>query len=316
MRAPIYFYYPNSLPKSVDYKSGLDCWILKTYLILKENNSNLNISIGNLIPDKGIILFHKGFFPKNKIPNKSQLFVCIQADYGRYKYAQCHIMQNPAGLNNFSFSKKSYLEELLFSFSKSSFIAHWNQDNIMSRLVSRANTFKNVCFYGVTQNFPKELLDVNFKNKLADYGIELKVITDSELWNDYAEADCVLAIRDFDNKPHYNKPSSKIINSYIAGVPVISGVETSAVYLKNKVKINLPIVTSSDECFEAILKMKNEYESKLTEVKTDNTKLNLYHDDCIVLEWEKLLEGLQQNYRMWQRSSALTKKIFFQFCKF
>ena len=32
MRAPIYFYYPNSLPKSVDYKSGLDCWILKTYL--------------------------------------------------------------------------------------------------------------------------------------------------------------------------------------------------------------------------------------------------------------------------------------------
>ena len=64
----------------------------------------------------------------------------------------------------------------------------------------------------MTQNFPKELTEANFKNKLADHGIELKVITDSELWNDYTETDCVLAIRDFSDKPHFNKPFSKIIN--------------------------------------------------------------------------------------------------------
>lgn len=315
MIAPIYFYYPNKLPESIDYKSGLDCWILKTYLILKENNKRLNISIGNSIPEEGIILFHKGFFPKNCIPKKTQLFVCIQADYGRYKFAQCHIMQNPAGMNNFSFSKKSFIEEKFFSFARNSFIPHWNQDNIIPRLASRGNKFENVCFFGVLQNFPQELLDANFVNKLSKEGIVLKVITDSNQWNDYSEADCVLAIRDFKDKPHFNKPSSKIINGYLAEVPVISGKESSALYLKKKVKINLPIVTSPDECFETIVKLREEYETRLAEIKKDNKKLGAYHNNEIVLEWEKLLVELQKNYKKWQKSSELTKKIFFQFCR-
>lgn len=316
MIVPIYFYYPNTISNSLDYKSGLDCWILKTYLLLKQRNTQLDISIGNSIPEVGIILFHKGFFPKNCVPKHTQLFVCIQADYGRYKYAQCHIMQNPAGLNNLSFSKKSFIEELFFRFTKNFFIPHWNQDQIRPRLVSRTNTFKNVCFYGVTQNFPKELTEANFKNKLADHGIELKVITDSELWNDYTETDCVLAIRDFSDKPHFNKPFSKIINSYLAGVPVIAGNESSAQYLKNKENISIPIVKSMDECLDAIIAVKKEYATKLLEVENDSKKLNKFQDNAIVIEWENLLIGLQQNYFHWKKSSALTKKIFFQFCKF
>jgi len=315
MSAPIYFYYPHPLPESIDYKSGLDCWILKTYLKLKQSNSALNISIGNLIPDEGIILFHKGFFPKNCIPTSTQLFVCVQADYGRYKFAQCHIMQNPAGLNNFSFSKKSYFEELIFPFSKNVFIAHWNQDNIISRMDTRANTFKNVSFYGVSQNFPQELLDHKFSNKLSKEGISLQIITDSNQWDDYSQTDCILAIRDFNNMPHFNKPFSKIINGYLAGVPVIAGNETSALYLKKKAKINLPIVTSPEACFDAILKLRSEYVSRLAEVKKDNKKLGAYHDVEIVLQWQKKLEALQQHYKLWQKSSASTKKIFFQFCK-
>ena len=315
MSVPIYFYYPNEITNTINYKIGADCWILKTYLILKKNNKELNISIGNSIPEKGIIIFHKGFFSDEIYPAKNQLFVCIQADYGRHKYAQCHIMQNPAGLNNFKFSKKSFFEENIFSFTENFSLALWNQINIISRNFSREEIFKNVCFYGVKQNFPKELLDATFVDKLSKEGIVLKVITDENQWNDYSEADCVLAIRDFNNKPHFNKPFSKIINGYLAGVPVISGNESSAVYLKKKAKINLPIVTSPDECFEAIIKLRREYVSRLAEVKEDNKKLYIYHDGEIVLEWNKLLEELQHNYKMWQKSSEFTKKIFFQFCK-
>jgi hypothetical protein len=315
MSSSIYFYYPNEIPITLDYKSGLDCWILKTFWKLKEYKNDLNIHLVNYVPDEGIIIFHKGFFPKAIVPSNAQLFVCIQADYGRHQYAQYHIAQNPLGVSNFNFSKRSFLEEKLFSFTKSYFIAHWNQNGIIKRNTSRGECFENVCFYGIEPNFPKDLLEPSFREKLKSEGVELKTITDSSQWNDYSETDCVLAIRDFNSKSHFNKPFSKIINGYLAGVPVIAGNESSALYLKNKLKIDMPIVKSKEECFEAIKVLKNEYKKRLNEVQIDNEKLFLFKDNAIVLEWEKLIEELQQKFIFWQKSSTITKKIFYQFCR-
>ena len=315
MSSFIYFYYPNDIPVTLDYKSGLDCWILKTFWKLKEYKNDLNIHLVNYVPDEGIIIFHKGFFPKAIVPSNTQLFVCIQADYGRHQYAQYHIAQNPLGVGNFNFSKRSFFEEKLFSFVKNNFVPHWNQDSIISRDKSRGLLFENVCFYGVPQNFPKEIISQDFKDKLSNEGVVLKIITDSAQWNDYSETDCVLAIRDFNSKSHFNKPFSKIINSYLAGVPVIAGNESSSIYLKNKLKIDMPIVKSKEECFEAIKVLKNEYKKRLNEVQIDNEKLFLFKDNAIVLEWEKLIEELQQKFIFWQKSSTITKKIFYQFCR-
>jgi hypothetical protein len=315
MVIPIYYYYPNKIPNTLDYKSGLDCWILKTFWKLKEYKSDLNIHLVNYIPDEGIIIFHKGFFPKDIVPSNTQLFVCVQADYGRHQYAQYHIAQNPLGVSNFNFSKRSFLEEKLFSFTKSYFIAHWNQNDIIKRNSSRGESFKNVCFYGIDQNFPQKLLEPSFKEKLKKEGIDLKIITDSDQWNDYSETDCVLAIRDFENKPHYNKPFSKIINSYLAGVPVIAGNESSSLYLKNGLGIGISIVTNPDECFNAIKQVKENYLSSLKRIIIDKDKLKEFQDEAIVLSWDKLLREMQHNYQLWLNSSSLAKNIYIKYRK-
>ena len=315
MSSPMYFYYPNEIPITLDDKSGLDCWILKTFWKLKEYKSDLNIHVVNYVPDEGIIIFHKGFFPKDIVPSNAQLFVCIQADYGRHQYAQYHIAQNPLGVSNFNFSKRSFFEEKLFSFTKSYFMAHWNQNDIIKRNSSRGESFKNVCFYGIAPNFPKDLLEPSFKEKLKNEGIELKIITDSEKWNDYSETDCVLAIRDFENKPHYNKPFSKTINSYLAGVPVIAGNESSSLYLKNGLGIGISIVTNPDECFNAIKQVKENYLSCLQRVKIDEKKLKEFQDEAILLSWDKLLREMQDNYQLWRNSSSLAKNIYIKYRK-
>jgi hypothetical protein len=315
MSSSIYFYYPNKIPNTLDYKSGLDCWILKTFWKLKEYKSDLNIHLVNYIPDEGIIIFHKGFFPKDIMPSNTQLFVCVQADYGRHQYAQYHIAQNPLGVSNFNFSKRSFLEEKLFSFTKSYFIAHWNQNDIIKRNSSRGESFKNVCFYGIAPNFPKDLLEPSFREKLKSEGIELKIITDSDQWNDYSETDCVLAIRDFENKPHYNKPFSKIVNSYLAGVPVIAGNESSSLYLKNGLGIGISIVTNPDECFNAIKQVKENYLSSLKRIIIDKDKLKEFQDEAIVLSWDKLLREMQHNYQLWLNSSSLAKNIYIKYRK-
>ena len=312
---PIYFYYPNKIPNTLNYKSGLDCWILKTFWKLKEYKSDLNIHLVNYIPDEGIIIFHKGFFPKDIMPSNTQLFVCVQADYGRHQYAQYHIAQNPLGVSNLNFSKRSFFEEKLFSFTKSYFIAHWNQNDIIKRNFFRGESFKNVSFYGIDQNFPQKLLEPSFKEKLKKEGIDLKIITDSDQWNDYSETDCVLAIRDFENKPHYNKPFSKIINSYLAGVPVIAGNESSSLYLKNGLGIGISIVTNPDECFNAIKQVKENYLSSLKRIIIDKVKLKEFQDEAIVLSWDKLLLEMQQNYQLWRNSSSLAKNIYIKYRK-
>ena len=315
MLTTTYFYYPNEIPITLDYKSGLDCWVLKTFWKLKEYTNDLNIHLVNYIPDEGIIIFHKGFFPKDIVPSNTQLFVCVQADYGRHQYAQYHIAQNPLGVSNFNFSKRSFLEEKLFSFTKSYFIAHWNQNDIIKRNSSRGESFKNVCFYGIDQNFPQKLLEPSFKEKLKKEGIDLKIITDSDQWNDYSETDCVLAIRDFENKPHYNKPFSKIINSYLAGVPVIAGNESSSLYLKNGLGIGISIVTNPDECFNAIKQVKENYLSSLKRIIIDKDKLKEFQDEAIVLSWDKLLREMQHNYQLWLNSSSLAKNIYIKYRK-
>jgi hypothetical protein len=315
MLPTIYFYYPNEIPITLDDKSGLDCWILKTFWKLKEYKSDLNIHVVNYVPDEGIIIFHKGFFPKDIVPSNAQLFVCIQADYGRHQYAQYHIAQNPLGVSNFNFSKRSFLEEKLFSFTKSYFIAHWNQNDIIKRNSSRGESFKNVCFYGIAPNFPKDLLEPSFREKLKSEGIELKIITDSDQWNDYSETDCVLAIRDFENKPHYNKPFSKIVNSYLAGVPVIAGNESSSLYLKNGLGIGISIVTNPDECFNAIKQVKENYLSSLKRIIIDKDKLKEFQDEAILLSWDKLLREMQHNYQLWLNSSSLAKNIYIKYRK-
>ena len=315
LKVPIYFYYPNIIPLQVDYKSGLDCWVLKTFWKLKESKSNLNIHLVNYIPNEGIIIFHKGFFPQNIKPSINQLLVCVQADYGRYKYAQCHIAQNPLGVSNFKFSKRSYIEEKFFAFSQNFFVAHWNQDKIIRRNSLRDSVLKNLCFYGINKNFPSDLWSPNFKEQLKNEKIELHMITDSTQWNDYSTADCVLAIRDFSNKPHYNKPFSKIINSYLAGVPVIAGNESSAIFLNKEIGIRFPIVRNSEECLNAIKSIKRDYANQLNNVIVDAVKLNPYYDERITEDWNTLFLTLQGTYLKWKNSHKLIRKIYFQFRK-
>jgi hypothetical protein len=312
---PIYFYYPNEIPITLDYKSGLDCWILKTFWKLKEYEIDLNIQLVNDIPKEGIVIFHKGFFLKDLKPNINQFFVCVQADYGRHQFAQCHIVQNPVGVNNFNFSKRSFFEEKLFSFTKSYFIAHWNQNDIIKRDSSRDKQFKNVCYFGIRENFPKELLESDFIRKLKKEGIELKIITDSNKWNDYSQTDCVLAIRDFGNKSHYNKPFSKIINSYLAGVPVIAGNESSAQFLKNHIALDLNIVENSEECFNAIMHIKENYFNCQKSIESQKTQLIDFQDEQIIKNWKNLLQEMQQNYHLWKQSNSFVKFVFFKYRK-
>jgi len=312
--AVVYFYYPKEVDWSdlkLDLASGLDCWILQTYLKLKNHNNEFVIRLTSEIPERGIIVFHKGYFPKLLKPTSKQLFVCVQADYGRHKYAQLHIVQNPLGKARLNFSRRAYFERFVFGFSKSYFIPHWNQPGIICRDENRSPELRNVYYFGAIQNLPAALRNTSFSSQLQQMDIEFHIVTNPLQWHNYSNSDCVLSIRDFDQKEHYHKPFSKIINSILAGVPVISGYESSVAYLNRQYQLQLPVAGTSKELEKFIIKLKNDYVKELENVKWMKKRITPFCDDAILQDWVLLLGKLDQLLRQWQGTNKIKRKFFF-----
>lgn len=274
-----------------------------------------DINLVSQVPEEGIILFHKGLFPKGLRPSAKQYFVCIQADYGRYRFAQYHIHQNPLGPGNFRFSKRAFAEDHMFPFTRNAFIPHWNQDDIIPRKSDRGSVFKNIVFMGLKKNFPQSLLKGNFTARLKDMDLDLLLVTDDRLWNDYSEADCVLAVRDLDASPNYNKPSSKIINGLLAGVPVVAGQESSALYLKERLHVPIDCVRDEDSLVRAIMNIRDNYFDTLESVRKANNILASYHDESILTQWIRLFEDIRKQYQRWTRTAGAYRNLFYQFSR-
>jgi hypothetical protein len=113
----IHFFHPDliGLVDEFSFKpeNGLDHWITTTYIRLKKYYDY--ITIGNEIPETGIIIFHKRYFPNNLKPSNSQFFICLQVDSGRHPFAHYHIVHNPYQANFYYFPK--ILVDFLFGFT-------------------------------------------------------------------------------------------------------------------------------------------------------------------------------------------------------
>ena len=289
---------------------GLEFWIHSTYFFLKNNQKFIHPILTEIIPNEGVILFHKGFFPKNLKPNKNQFFVCIQADYGRHRFAQMHIVQNPYQVNNFRASKKSVFDQL-FQFTSTNFISHWPQPSLIPRDLNRGNKIQNISFFGNKEQIPDELIN-HLNAKFINFKTHFEPLT----WNDYKTTDIVLAIRTFNDNPHYNKPFSKIVNAILSDSLVIAGTESSAKFFKKNYYPELPIVSSTDELIKVIDLIIENPEKSFNSLKDARSKISKFTEEGVLLQWIKILEIATLKYEKYKKSSSLNKNIFFKYRAF
>ena len=313
----IYFYYPKYLnyvlvspSKEVSTfpRNGLESWIIQTFYILEENSPDLNIQLVDYVPNSGIIVFHSGHFDKNLKPSKRQFFICIPADYGRHRYAQIHLYQNQIQLE-LSFKNIRILIDSYFSFTGNWFLPFWPQPKIIKRNDERSK-LRKIGYFGLRKN-----LDESIISKLHNFCIEndlvFEIVEDYSKWNNYWEFDLMLSIRDFERKQHHNKPFSKILNAIIAGVPVISGYESSAFFFKKYYYKNLPIVDSQEKLFALILDMKKNYSYYLSQIIGIQERIDQEFNVELQAKWIKFLKKSQLAYSIWTKSSFATRNSFY-----
>jgi hypothetical protein len=189
-------------------------WTVKTYGQLSKHGFPCFLT--DRLPDEGIAVTHREFLADDRMPNSSQLFVCVVADFWRHPFAQLHVVQNPRdpmlvrGSNHWN----------------AFFLPHWPETGLIPREQGRGDAFTNVSYFGLPANLAPQLRSDRFAARMQAEGFLFRIVG-RHRWNDYSDTDAVLAVRSFARLSFHKFPPTKLYNSWIAGVPALLGQESA-----------------------------------------------------------------------------------------
>jgi hypothetical protein len=241
--------------------------ILQTYLILsKENTWKVYVNEKPIIGSINIILN-----PDIREISLSEEIFCVgvRADKPKSKLVDCEIVQNPRTTN-----KKSF------------YIPLWPQPNLKPRN-TRRTIVKNIAYAGVVT--PQLLIILRkLEEDIAKVGLSLKIL-DHKNCDDLSEIDILLAVRDFSGNPEYHKPPSKLVNAWLAGIPLIATPESAfkAVGLSGTDYIEVYDQTSLKN---AVLALSNNEDLYKKLVNNGKNKAAKYSREVLAKKWIQTIE--------------------------
>ena len=233
---------------STRIRSSPKNWLIQTYLRLRDKG--LNVHLSNEMPDNGILVAHADnvslkFLSKNfRSLNPQLLIVTIRADRLEWRplISDVELLQNGKYANNYD----------------SFFIPYWPQIGLIPRDESRDTEIRNIVFKGGFGSLNADFLKEDWQNYLKTRNLNFIMNTEAENkdypnWFDYSYADIVLAVRPQfgDGGFRCDKPASKLVNSWHAGVPAILGAEYAFRELK-KSELDFIEVTNVSEAIDAV----------------------------------------------------------------
>ena len=200
----------SSVPRSewsFERLDGLFCegpfaWGLQTYLRLSETMPNERLSCSTEPEPGAINLAHSSLVDSPSF-DRDVFVVCLQADYVRKEWCPAHIVQNK-----------------LREADDSLWVPHWPQYGLVPRGAGRGNEFSRVGYFGRPNSAATSI--AAWEKLLAP--LEMKIhFPSADGWSDYSSIDVTVGHRSFDGRTYDSKPPTKLLNSWRAGVPYISG---------------------------------------------------------------------------------------------
>lgn len=248
----ITFYYPNqqdivaldglSLDRDWSFfNCGRRIWILQTFIEIEKAVHGLRLSA--TAPASGVVVLHSddfySFWHSCTAP-KDVFLVVVRADRSPNLYANIEITQN-------GFSRSDL---------RCRFVPHWPQPGLVIRDSCRGDLVDVVSYRGATEMLHPDLLSSSWAEALGALGLKwdcgaavfhgADTRIDSLAWPDYRQVDVVLAIRPAATTDYPEKPASKLINGWLAGIPCILGREHAYRELRQAPEDYLEAVSPQD----------------------------------------------------------------------
>jgi len=284
-------------------------WTIQTYIYLKHFKYKYQIT--NSLDVEGIIISHSDFLPRYIKPSPKRFIVEIKPDRSlKSIFANFAIVQNSHDPISNGFRK---------FFISSAYINYWPQPSMIKRDISRGSRIKNVCYVGKIEQFISNVSSL--KKELRKLGMRFKMIPRKD-WNNYSEIDVIVAVRKnaktrkklvASNLSSSKKPASKLINSWMAGVPAILSRDDAFLELK-KTERDFLEADDLDEIINQLKRLKNDPKLFHSMIKNGFERSEDFYPEIIAKQWHNLIhKSIVPNYFLWRNS--FYRRFFMIFCR-
>ena len=263
------------------FNDGMYCWPLLTYLVLKQYG--LPVTCSRHCRRDSINLGHAAHLSTMK-PESDVFLVCIQADYPRHGWAQAHIVQNKTQERRDSF-----------------WIPMWPQTGLVARNPERCGV-QCVAFAG--RYYYLSGGQSAWQTSIEELGMSFLML-DPKNWNDYSGVDVLLAIRSLDDRNYTTKPPSKLVNAWLAGIPLVAGYD-SAYSQIGRPGLDYIRAGTKQGALEAIRRLQSDPAFYQGIVDAGRVSAREFTRSRCAEKWKQLLNGpLTDRYRAWSCRSRL-----------
>lgn len=271
----------------------LHSWVLRTYYQLRLIGEKVTLS-DTLRQDAINIVSPRDFGRRQR--DLRSFVVVPQGDAHHSRLANFRILQN--GVRPLD--------------DAAAVIWHWPQPGIVARDPSRGDRVERLCYKGRLLNLDERFRTDAFIADLQARGITFEIDAYSGLrgehsWNDYANSDAVLAVR---NLTHYDadkKPASKLVNAWFADIPALLGPEPAYRELGTPGKDYLEVRSASD-ALDAVISLRSNPDLFRSLIENGRTRRKAYTEPALTTLWLDTLNGpIAHHFARWQRRPALSR---------
>src|SRR5689334_5793131 len=187
------------------FRRGVDNWIVQTYVRTRASLEarGVEVRISERFERDAICVAHRDDLNRYADPLYDCYLIGVRADRPQVIVANVEIVQNALQLGP----------------ARSRLMPHWPQPGLLPRDASRGTRVECVAYMGRTNSVRPGYLDPSFPASAAALGLKLEIR--NEDWHDYSNVDVLVAHRRENAAMLRNKPASKLVNAWLAGVPAI-----------------------------------------------------------------------------------------------
>ena len=268
---------------------GPACWIVQTCLLLQRHGIACRLTQNR--PSEGIVFAHFDDMPATRTERGTAYWVCVLADRQNINpFANYYLVQNPY--------------QSLHTRQPTSHVLHWKQPGIIPRSANRQEIFTNIRFFGEIASLAPEFTEPDFIGWCEHEGFDFQVVP-RDHWHDYSNCDVVVGVRTFNSNWVHDKPASKLVNAWVAGVPVILGQESAFRALGTPGKTYLE-ATSIGDVQRHLVGLRDDPQLRQSMVSAGSFHASCASEEEIACMWIDAIEKqIKPRAARWQRFGLL-----------